>query len=515
MIRPRHLAPLLVLFVLALATPAADARRAIRDLDWHVEHADYIVLGTAEADEDRPGLVTFHIERWLQPQDGPDVLPVHLAMGFGMPQLPVDRRSVGFLTRRLDDRMHIQGERLLVAMVVPIEEDNTLGPSPELRQMDDPPRTLDELIEAIEQRVQAQIDDDDGNDSPLTLEAVHPEVRLPHVGLPAELTVTHEGDEPIVLVDFRRPDDLHAQAVRVEVHAGDTNVYRGHVYRSMQSLELREPGAPVVLEPGGSRSFRVTLRSTYHASNQPVQPLFAQPGSYRVRFIYPVVYRPGPDPDLDMRSQVDTDMRDEVVSEWQDLPVKLPREHTEAYDAMQWLSRPHWLLEHEWAMSSLRRDQDRQRQWDEQLVSYVDQYPDAPWTAYAQHARARVAELRGRNHADDDPKREAHLRRAAELAEHAAESANGHRLHPLQRDALELARRLRDELGEQDAASELLQQRRQLHGRRDGRSYRIVASTSPDEHFPVRSRNFEATRTSIPMCSAKPFLLLLPGYTDH
>lgn len=456
MIRPRHLTPLLTLLVLALATPAADARRAIHDLDWHVEHADYIVLGTAEANKDRPWHGSFHVERWLKPEHGSEVLPVSLAMADGLPHLQMDQRSVAFFRHRDDARHTVQ-------MVVPIEDDETLGLSLELRQMDDPPQTLDELIEVIEHHLPAQVDERDGHsDLPLTLQAVHPEVSPPHVGLPVELTVTHEGEEPIVLVDLRRPDRLHAQTVRVEVRAGDTVVYRGRAYRSLELVERREAGAPVVLEPGDSRSFRLTLRSIYHTSNQPVQPLFAQPGSYRVRFIYPVVYRPGSDPDLDMRSPMDTDVRHELVSQWQDLPIKLPHEHAEAYHAMRWLPRPHWLLEHEWAMFSLRRDPDRRRQWDEQLASYVDRYPNAPWAAYAQHTRARVAELRGRSHTEDDPKRDAHLRRAAALAERAADSARGHRLHPLQRDALEMARRLRHELGEREAASELLQQRRQL-----------------------------------------------------
>lgn len=446
MVLPRHMTLPLAVLVLALVTPAADADPSWppHDLDWHVEHADYIVIGTAqvESDDDPPWRGSFHVKHWLKPEQGADVLPVPLWMAAGLPHLQVDQRSVAFFLHR-DDTPHT------AQMVVPIEKDNTLGRSLELRQMDDPPQTLDELIDAIEQRVQAQLNEgdegDDGNDSPLTLKAVHPEVGLLHVGLPVELTVTHEGDEPVVLVDFRHPDDLHAQAVRVEVYAGDTIVYRGDAYRSLAPRRRRGPGAPVVLQPGGSRSFRVTLRSTYHGhgSNQPVQPMFAQPGSYRVRFIYPVVRRPDPERDPDMRSPVETDVRDELTSQWQDLRIELPREHAEAYEAMQWLSRPHWLLEHEWAMFSLRRDQVRARQWDEQLTSYVDQYPDAPWAAYAQHARARLADLRGRYDAGDDQEHEAHLRRAAELAERAAEAARGHRLHPLHRNALELARRPR------------------------------------------------------------------------
>jgi hypothetical protein len=140
---------------------------------------------------------------------------------------------------------------------------------------------------------------------------------------------------------------------------------------------------PINLRPNEKRSFQVVLSTQSSAPGSSLQPLFAEPGTFGLRFSYPVSYQE------DQRS-------DSVVvhSQRTGIQVKEPSaEQARALEDLKRTGRAGAILNSTLAVTSLTLAE--QVEWENALIGFLNEHPNSYWTPMVHLALATLYEHRG------------------------------------------------------------------------------------------------------------------------
>jgi len=293
------------------------------------------------------------------------------------------------------------------------------------------------------------------------------EAILPWMPFVLEFTLINRENKEILIGEHDIVDRIRQfKAVR----KGEV-IYRGRPSRPSPSPIIQEIELfPYVFPKEDRVSFIEVFQSKWEIppSQTPIEgPLFSAPGNYELK-------------NLHVRLTGQDGGNQHIEADPINVPVILPEEYEEAFEALKKLSEPNILLEPEHvlydpeiAVGDISLDDEESQEliqkwggWDRELRNFLVDYGDTPWAALAWNARAWI-EKKQRNEQEQE-----------EFARNAVKMAEKHGIDHTRREAMEVRMKALRDLGEEERAQEI---RDKLRKEKRERIERVPEEAEPEE----------------------------------